>query len=184
MVALGRYRWILCLLVSAGCGSDSREYVLEGPWQLPADIAAETDSYNIKYDDGPAWDGGSNCLNTFTNGAQALSDELLDRFPQITDIGGYSCRANTADGSRQSIHGTGRALDVLVPKLGDQADNPMGDPIAHWLLLHAEELGVQLVIWDQSKWNGSRKAPKHSAYGGPHPHDDHLHVELNLAGSE
>ena len=183
-MALGRYGCILSLLVATGCGGESREYILEGPWQLPADIAAETDDYNIEYDNGPAWNGGSNCSATFTPGAQKLSALLLDRFPQITEIGGYACRANTADGSKQSIHGTGRALDVFVPKLGDQADNPMGDPIAHWLLLEAEDLGVQLVIWDQSIWNGSARAPKHSSYGGPHPHDDHLHVELNLVGSE
>ena len=94
----------------------------------------------------------------------------------LSSVGGYSCRRNTADTARMSVHGTGRALDVFIPKAGNTADNAHGDKVANWLVVHAQQIGVQLIIWDRSIWraNGTNAG----AYGGPHPHDDHIHVEL------
>jgi len=67
---------------------------------------------------------------------------------------------------------------VFIPLSGGQADNTRGDEVANWLISNAQSIGVQLVIWDRSGWNASRGS-KLSPYGGPHPHHDHLHVELN-----
>ena len=66
----------------------------------------------------------------------------------------------------------------------DDADNDLGDPIANWLVQNAEAIGVQYIVWDKMQWSG-RKDPgqKLSTYGGSHPHQDHIHMELTLAGS-
>jgi hypothetical protein len=83
-----------------------------------------------------------------------------------------------------SVHGTGRAIDVFIPLSRGDADNTLGDEVANWLVSNAQAIGVQLVIWDRSSWNGSRSSgSKLRAYGGPHPHHDHLHVELNTDGA-
>ncbi|MEZ4464481.1 MAG: hypothetical protein R3F43_08225 [bacterium] len=66
---------------------------------------------------------------------------------------GYACR-QIRGSSGMSVHGTGRALDIFVPLSGGAADNDLGDPIANWLVEHAE-IGVQL-IWDRTIWSGSR----------------------------
>lgn len=137
----------------------------------------------VRYDDAPAWQRGRNCTGTFTPGARALKARLIAAYPQISSIGGYSCRQNTADASKTSVHGTGRALDIMIRTDGGRADNGKGDPIAHWLITHATELGVQYIIWDRTSYNSSRSGRKYRAYTGPNPHVDHLHVELNLAGS-
>ena len=136
-----------------------------------------------RYDDGPAWQGGRNCTGTFTAGARELRTYLQATYPQISSIGGYNCRQNTASPSKTSLHGTGRALDVMIPMDRRQADNDAGDPIARWLIQHATELGVQYIIWDRTSYNSSRTGTKYRTYTGPNPHVDHLHVELNFDGA-
>ena len=59
-----------------------------------------------------------------------------------------------------------------------------GDAVANWLIQNAEAIGVQFIVWDRSSWNASRPpGTKLRAYTGPHPHNDHLHVELTIAGA-
>ena len=138
---------------------------------------------NVRYDDAPAWQGGRNCTGSFTAGARQLKTYLQGAYPQIGSIGGYSCRQNTADASKTSVHGTGRALDIMIRTDGGKADNDKGGPIGTWLIQHATELGVQYIIWDRTSYNSSRSGTKYRGYTGPNPHVDHLHVELNLAGA-
>lgn len=136
-----------------------------------------------RYDDAPAWQGGRNCTGNFTAGARELKAYLLANYPQISSIGGYSCRQNTADASKTSVHGTGRALDIMIRTDHGKADNDKGDPIGRWLIEHATVLGVQYIIWDRTSYNSSRSGTKYRAYTGPNPHVDHLHVELNFDGA-
>lgn len=161
----------------------SFDYDTTGRWLMPPWLVAQAQSYSVGYDGPPPWDDGANCGGSFLVGTQALGNRLLALFSQISDLGGYSCRANTANMSETSVHGTGRAIDVFIPEIAGQADNLRGDLVANWLVYHAEELGVQLVIWDRSQWIGVG-ADKHDSYGGPVPHSDHLHVELTLEAAE
>jgi len=64
-----------------------------------------------------------------------------------------------------------------------KADNTVGDAIANWLVVNAEDLGVQFIIWDQTKWNASYSSNKAKPYGGTVPHIDHIHVELDNDGA-
>jgi len=74
-----------------------------------------------------------------------------------------------------SMHATGRAADVMVPV----PSGPEGKALADWLVENAAPLGVQLVIWDRSVWQGSLPVrSRFSAYTGANPHTDHVHVEL------
>jgi len=148
---------------------------VQGRWKLPADVAAAGATTRLTYDDAPAW-GDGDCAGGMTSGAKKLAARLSRDFDaQILRVEGYACRPNTADESRMSIHGTGRALDIFIPKSGGSADNTKGDAVANWLVENSQRVGVQLVIWDRTVWMVKR-ADK--AYGGPHPHDDHIHVEI------
>src|SRR5690606_35012648 len=126
--------------------------------------------------------GTSGCSGDLTQGARELRTWLRAAFPQISSIGGYNCRV--IDGtSTMSVHGTGRALDIMLPTHAGDADNDLGDPIGNWLIEHAEEIGIQYIIWDRWTWNASRAAgSKERAYTGVNPHVDHLHVELSVDG--
>lgn len=192
-------RLLLAAVVLAGCSSEEplarREQgvAVPGPWVMPADVHAFGQTEYVRYDGATAWTGGacsgcctaSSCGSSELPGTKAFKAFLLKTFPgEISSIGGYCCRPNTADTSLTSIHGTGRALDVMIAKVGGDADNTKGDKVAHWLVMHAQEIGVQLVIWDRMAWNASRKGEKFNPYTGPIPHIDHLHVELNLDGAQ
>lgn len=83
-----------------------------------------------------------------------------------------------------SVHATGRALDIHIPLDRGRADNGLGDPIANWLIEHAEQIGIQFIIWDQWTWMADRTpGAKGRVYGGAHPHHDHLHIELSPEGA-
>jgi hypothetical protein len=161
-------------------GSTSSESALANAsrWTLPSDAAEAGAKVSLPYDDAPLWSGTAACSGQLKPGGRVLGRYLRDRFTSVASVGGYACRRNTADTARLSVHGTGRALDVFIPKIGKAPDTAQGDLLANWLVMHAQEIGVQLIIWDRSIWraNGTNA----SLYGGPSPHDDHLHVELTV----
>lgn len=160
---------LVSLVLALGVGGAPA--VAEGRWQPdPAALARAARGPSV-YDEAPAWDGGASCSRGLTPGATALASTLRARFGSL-EIGGYSCRPNTASSGRMSVHGTGRALDVMT------AD---GAPIADWLLAHSAELGVQLVIWDRALWRAGTGVARH--YGGPNPHTDHVHVEVRVGAA-
>ncbi len=156
-------------------GTSSSAVSLPGRWTLPAAVRTAGARVRITYDDGPAWNSRL-CAGGLRAGTQKLRTHLDQKFPDITSLQGYACRANTANASRMSIHGTGRALDIFIPRSGSAADNTKGDKVANYLVSNAQELQIQYIIWDRTKWraNGTNDA----AYTGPNPHTDHLHVEI------
>jgi hypothetical protein len=164
-------------------GSTSSESALANAsrWTLPSDVAEAGAKVSLPYDDAPLWTGAAACSGELKPGGHVLGRYLRDRFTSVSSVGGYACRRNTADTARLSVHGTGRALDVFIPKIGKAPDDAQGDHVANWLVMHAQEIGVQLIIWDRSIWraNGTNA----SLYGGPVAHEDHLHVELTVSAA-
>ena len=137
----------------------------------------------VGYNGSPPWTGREGCSGTFLPGTRKLGEHLRQLFPVIQTVGGYSCRQNTADEDQTSIHGVGRALDLMIDRVDGEADR-RGDEVARWLIEHAREVGVQLIIWDGTIWStlfDPRGAVR--AYTGPIRHTDHLHVELNEDGA-
>ncbi len=151
-----------------------------GPWNIPPETLARGEEQFVPYTGAGPWVGESGCADGLTEGAQVLRDFIYDEFSQADHIGGFSCRAIVGDSSTMSVHATGRALDIMIPTIGGEADNGLGDPIGNWLIENAEDIGIQYIIWDEWTWRADRASPKDRAYGGAHPHHDHLHVELSV----
>jgi hypothetical protein len=156
-------KWIPALgvvtLVAVGCMAETHEagsvsvgLAEAGPWDVPLATRRIADPQYVAYDGAGPWIGSAGCGPGLLSGTAALGAYLDRAFPQVRGIGGYSCRRNTGDTSRTSVHGTGRALDVFIPLDGGAADNGLGDEVANWLIEHAEEIGVQYVIWDRWQW--------------------------------
>jgi hypothetical protein len=154
--------------VVAGWGLKSQSLAVAGRWQLPADVLAAGDEQSVQFDNAPPYNGGSTCSGGATQGALALRSGLIGYFPQVKTVGIYNCRAIAGTNS-MSLHGVGRALDIMIPTTGGQADNGAGDPIANWLVENAEALGVQTVIWDSTIWRVSNN-PRARAFTGSNPH--------------
>lgn len=169
-----------CSGVEEGTGSSQSAIAQAGRWKLPASVLTVGAKVRLDYDEAPKWTGTAACGAGLKTGGRKLGTYLRGKFTVITSVGGFACRKNTADSSRMSVHGTGRALDIFIPRVGGAADNGQGDKVANWLVTNAQKIGVQLVIWDRSIWRAN--GTNDSAYGGPHPHDDHIHVELTNEG--
>ncbi len=76
-------------------------------------------------------------------------------------------------------HQAGYAIDFEVPR-GHRAqqDPAWGGQIANYLLEHANELGVQTIIWGRRIWVSTPNGPRFGDYTGALDHYDHVHVEL------
>ena len=184
----GFVAWAYAALGSGGClmeAPDATEstgagIARAGDWSLPDDVRRIGNRQDLDYDAAGDWNGGRGCSGGLLDGTEAFRGFLIHHFGGISSIGGYSCRRNTGNLSQLSVHGTGRALDIMIRTDGGRADNDVGDPIANWLVTHAENVGVQYIIWDRTDWGAYRDPPKTSDYGGPIPHVDHIHMELTV----
>lgn len=136
---------------------------------------------NVKVDGSPPGPHrASNCTGTFTVGAASLKAVIEEKWrPPVTSIGGYACRKNTAS-EGTSIHGLGRALDVMIDGTTPEG-LAKGNEIRNWVINNATQLGVQRVIWNERTWSADRDGWRE--YTGPNPHIDHLHIEINLEAS-
>lgn len=78
------------------------------------------------------------------------------KFPQFKQVGTYGARAIAAD-----EHGTGRAIDWMVP--GGWQNNPVGHKVtadlANWLVKNRKQLGVEYVIYNNKIWSAARDKP-------------------------
>lgn len=113
-------------------------------------------------------------------GAQDLSAFIQAAFPNVAGVGIYNCRS-IQGGSAWSLHAEGRALDIMIPLDPAQpygANNAIGDPVAAWLMEHAQEIGIQSFSWDRTIFYGNEAFPKHHCLSIANGHWDHLHVEL------
>jgi len=152
-------------------------------WVLPPDVSAAGERQFVRYDGAPPWNDGRGCATSLAPGARALGALVRANFPGVRDIGGLACRPNTANAAQMSVHGSGRALDIMIPPIGQRANSALGDPIANWLVQNAERLAVQYIIWNRTQWRGRGAGRRDSAYTGPNSHADHVHVELNRDGA-
>lgn len=100
-------------------------------------------------------------------------DVVMTLFPGFSSGGiKRSPRREPIVGRIRDPHEEGRAIDFMTR-------NPeVGDPLANWLVLHAQDLGVQLVMWRGTEWSSSDRLPKFERIEG-NPHNDHVHMEFN-----
>lgn len=100
----------------------------------------------------------------------------LAKFPQVRQIWTY---AGFPD------HNDCRCCDYMITIEGIAREQQveLGDEIKAWHIAHADDLGVNYIIWNRRIWrrvgNGHGPARQSTAYYGPKPHTDHVHVEYD-----
>ena len=150
---------------------------------FPPDVRSAPDT--ARYDDAPSWSGGANCSGGFTPGARRMQDWLRANWGAAT-IQGYSCRPNTANTSRTSIHGVGRASDWFRNANNANHRAQVASFIARMSAngaAMARATGVQYWIWNRQQYRVRSSGVERRSYSGPNPHTDHVHLEQNIAGS-
>lgn len=86
-------------------------------------------------------------------------------------------------------HGSGRAVDVMIPNYVSPAGITLGTDIAEWARTNATALGVTYIIWREHLWSTARAdegwrrcGQTASCYTGPDPsaaHLDHVHISVH-----
>lgn len=112
--------------------------------------------------------------------ASTIRSDIMQFWPQITDIGGW----RPEDGYGE--HSTGNALDVMIPGWNTPAGKALGDAVAGWALSNADALGLSWVIWQQRIHNpGDDVGRMMEDRGSPtQNHMDHVHIFMNNAPDE
>lgn len=153
------------------------------PNGFPPDVTSAPDA--ARYDDAPSWSGGANCSGGFTRGAKRMQEWLRANWGSAT-IQGYNCRPNTANTSKTSIHGVGRASDWFRSAGSATHRAQVASFIARMSAngaAMARATGVQYWIWDRQQYSVRGNSVQRNSYSGPNPHTDHVHIEQNIAGS-
>lgn len=175
------------------CAPGSAPTLSDAPliWRPPADVEQKFKSNpRVLYSSGGPWNGGRNCAGQIKRWPSIIKQRLLSQFPGlITSIGGYSCRQNTADASKMSEHGSGRALDIMItPNWRSNRANVAGDAVANYLTENASSLGIQYLIWNRGQVNFDTRTYREYCPAGncgkKSPHIDHLHVEFSVAAAD
>jgi Lysozyme like domain len=100
---------------------------------------------------------------------------------------GYNIGSFAGVGSRPGTgmtgnHGTGRAVDVMIPDWDFPTGRALGDRIATWARSNADRLGVSEVIWEQTIWTVARSTegwrPMENRGSATANHLDHVHVSV------
>lgn len=117
-------------------------------------------------------EGDGPCLSIRdTPGSANLMTVTLDRHPELHSLGICACR-DIRNSSDPSVHRRCGALDVAGRFRADPAVTTFVDA----LVLVADQLGVQRIIWNRRIWDCRRGW--HFYTGPAGAHDDHTHVEL------
>ena len=128
-----------------------------------------------------------------------LADDIMRLFPGHIRRAEFS-RPNdppkfrVTNGHRGDVHLVGRACDLIIPFVHNRIDHAHGDVVANWLATHAAEIGIQFFVWANSGWHGNnasglkllpyiKRKPDGTLDSPTQLHQDHIHFELNIAGS-
>ena len=128
-----------------------------------------------------------------------LADDIMRLFPGHIRRAEFSRhndppKFRVTNGHRGDLHLVGRACDLMIPFVNNRIDHAHGDVVANWLATHAAEIGIQFFVWANSGWHGNnasglkllpyiKRKPDGTLDSPTQLHQDHIHFELNIAGS-
>ncbi len=114
--------------------------------------------------------------------AENVRDEITEMFGEQS-LGGFEPGGIDDGHGEDSAHYQGRAIDVFYRPVTEE-NRREGWVLAHWLVAHAEELDVAVVIFDDQIWSVRGSAIGWRDYNSPDPdneilrHLDHVHVDV------
>ena len=128
------------------------------------------------------FDGTPKPAGWTTPGMKVLADFLRREFPFPEPAWpGYGYNPRKIAGTNTwSQHASGRALDVRT-NAEVAAELAYADGLCDWLVDHAEEIGLQSIIWNGRIWGGPSEKWFWRPFSGRNKHTDHVHFEINLA---
>jgi hypothetical protein len=115
--------------------------------------------------------------------AQRLRAAITAAFGDLP-MGGFA--PGGVERANPSAHNDGRAIDVFFRPYDDPQQRRSGWVLAHWLVAHADELDLAVVIFDDHIWSAARSPEGWRPYTSPfgnakdpvNRHLDHVHVDV------
>ncbi|GAA3726155.1 hypothetical protein GCM10022205_08130 [Spinactinospora alkalitolerans] len=114
--------------------------------------------------------------------AERLREAMAEVFGEQS-LGGFQPGGVDSGHGADSAHYDGRAVDVFYRPV-DEDNRRAGWLLAHWLVAHAEELDIAVVIFDDRIWSVRFSIAGWRDYDSPDPgneilrHLDHVHVDV------
>lgn len=114
--------------------------------------------------------------------AERLREAVERVFPDPS-LGGFALGGVDQGHGQDSTHYEGRAIDVFYRPVTEE-NRREGWLLAHWLVAHAEEFHVSVVIFDDRIWSVRFSQAGWREYRSPDPdneilrHLDHVHVDV------
>ena len=96
------------------------------------------------------------------------------KFPEIREIGGV--RPDS-----MKWHPNGLAIDVIIPNWDTPAGRALGDRIVEYTFAHAEQFGLEYVIWQQT-YRPAKGKPHLMPDGGSPDANHFTHVHISSYG--
>lgn len=146
-------------------------------WSPPADVIAAGENAIVHYDmtapvaAGVQWSP--------TPAMLAFRNAIVHAWDGVTSGGIQRDAARATEASTFDAHRTSKAVDYML-RAGPQRF-AVGSALANWLVLNADLLGVDYVLFAGREWSASHNGPKWERYTGVDFHSDHVHSELNDA---
>lgn len=116
-----------------------------------------------------------------TSRGQALKDGLDEHFAELS-LGGYLPGGYDTGHGEGSAHYDGRAIDIFYRPV-DEDNRREGWVMAHWLIAHAPDYDVDVIIFDDRIWSTSFPSLGWRDYEADPDneilrHLDHVHVDV------
>ncbi|WP_159942404.1 MULTISPECIES: hypothetical protein [unclassified Nocardiopsis] len=114
--------------------------------------------------------------------AQRLKDGMDEHFAELS-TGGYHPGGFDTGHGEDSAHYDGRAIDVFYRPVNEE-NRRAGWVMAHWLIAHAPDYAIDVIIFDDRIWSTSYPSLGWRRYEADDPdneilrHLDHVHVDV------
>ncbi|WP_393916007.1 hypothetical protein [Halostreptopolyspora alba] len=118
--------------------------------------------------------------------AERVREEMGEVFGEQR-LGGFAPGGIDEGHGENSAHYQGRAIDVFYRPVNEE-NRREGWLLAHWLVAHAAELDIAVVIFDDRIWSVRGSPAGWRDYDSPDPdneilrHLDHVHVDVRAGG--
>lgn len=98
------------------------------------------------------------------------------KFPTVKTIGGLR-PGDTGD------HGSGRAVDIMVPDYKSPEGTKLGDDIVAYFQANADAFHIDYLIWQQRLWQNGSWSAMEDRGSDTENHFDHVHVSVAGGGT-
>ena len=173
----GKVAWVYNSGISSTKPSASKSTTPETPRGGSTSRSAKRRSAERSTGGTPSGVSGASCSSAgVERGLQAntiaVHRAICNTFSSVNSYGGMRGGGGN--------HGSGRALDAMVPNWSSGGGNALGWQVARYVRANAGRLGVTEVIFDQKIWTTQRSSegwrPMSSRGGATANHRDHVHV--------